>query len=205
MKKKIFSKAPFFTNAQTANAKEVVTPIQGFDIPIDQDSAKRIDRLVNEYESGIMAHLNEEYLRRTQWTERMADKIASFGGSWRFISFFFAFLVLWMVWNTISWFHHFDVYPYILLNLILSTVAAFQAPIIMMSQNRQAARDKHEAIIDFAINYKAEQEIDDMQSHLHRIEAQLVELRLLLVDKQKQSANEEGTSNDTSLEEDDLL
>lgn len=67
----------------------------------------------------------------------------------------------------------------------MSFIAAFQAPVIMMSQNRQAARDKHESIIDFAINYKAEQEIDDMQSHLHRIEGELIEIKkLLLVLKQ---------------------
>lgn len=71
--------------------------------------------------------------------------------------------------------------PFILLNLCLSFVAAFQAPVIMMSQNRQASRDKHESIIDFTINYKAEQEIDDMQSHLHWIENELLEVKKLLL------------------------
>jgi uncharacterized membrane protein len=72
-----------------------------------------------------------------------------------------------------------------LLNLILSFIAAFQAPIIMMSQNRQAARDKHESIIDFAINYKAEQEIDDLQSQLHRIQDELRTISHLLQDTQR--------------------
>ena len=63
-------------------------------------------------------------------------------------------------------------------------IAAFQAPIITMSQNRQAARDKHESIIDFAINYKAEQEIDDMQKHLHRMEAELKEIKELLRERE---------------------
>ena len=67
---------------------------------------------------------------------------------------------------------------------IRSYYAAFQAPIIMMSQNRQAARDKHESIIDFAINYKAEQEIDDMQRHLHRMEMELKEIKELLRERE---------------------
>lgn len=65
---------------------------------------------------------------------------------------------------------HFDEPPFILLNLCLSFLAVFQAPIIMMSQNRQAARDKNESIVNFAINYRAVEEVDDMQGHLHRIE-----------------------------------
>jgi uncharacterized membrane protein len=70
--------------------------------------------------------------------------------------------------------------PFILLNLCLSFIAAFQAPVIMMSQNRQAERDKHEAVIDFAINYKAEQEVDDMQHHLHQIEKDIAEIKKTL-------------------------
>ncbi|MCL6637975.1 MAG: DUF1003 domain-containing protein, partial [Alicyclobacillus sp.] len=130
--------------------------------------------------SRILSHLNEVYQQRTRWSDRLADRIARFGGSWTFILCFSSFLVLWMVFNTLPSWPHFDPFPFILLNLLLSCIAAFQAPIIMMSQNRQAARDKHESIIDFAINYKAEQEIDDMQSHLHRIEGRLLELELLL-------------------------
>ncbi|MCL6517686.1 DUF1003 domain-containing protein [Alicyclobacillus sp.] len=154
--------------------------LEGFDIPINEDDAKRIDRLVDLYERHIMAHLDEEYMRKTTWADRLADRIARFGGSWTFILCFAGFLLLWMTWNSVRFLPHFDEPPFILLNLILSFIAAFQAPVIMMSQNRQAARDKHESIIDFAINYKAEQEIDDMQSHLHRIEGRLFELELLL-------------------------
>jgi uncharacterized membrane protein len=90
-------------------------------------------------------------------------------------------LAIWIIWNTLQFTYHFDSPPFILLNLILSFIAAFQAPIIMMSQNRQASRDKNESVIDFAINYKAEQEIDDMQSHLHRIEKELSEVKALLL------------------------
>lgn len=162
--------------------KQDLRTFEGFDIPINESDAKRIDRLVNNYEKSIMMHLDEEYIRRTKWTERLADKIARFGGSWSFILIFAIALVVWVLWNTLALTHplHFDRPPFILLNLCLSFIAAFQAPIIMMSQNRQAARDKHESVIDFAINYKAEQEIDDMQSHLHRIEGKLQELDQLL-------------------------
>ncbi|BCJ85632.1 DUF1003 domain-containing protein [Effusibacillus dendaii] len=159
--------------------------IEGFDIAINEDHVKRIDRLVNDYENLILTHLDEEYLRKTKWSDRVADRIAGFGGSWTFIIWFGLFLAVWMIWNTVSFTKHFDEPPFILLNLILSFIAAFQAPVIMMSQNRQAARDKHESIIDFAINYKAEQEIDDMQSHLHRIEGELHEIKKMLLSIQK--------------------
>ncbi|TXK80609.1 DUF1003 domain-containing protein [Paenibacillus sp. N3.4] len=161
--------------------KEAST-IQGFDIELNQESTKRIDRLVDHYEKSILTHLDEEYVKKTRWSDRIADRFAFFGGSWRFIIYFAIFLIIWIAWNTIPFTpFHFDSAPFILLNLCLSFVAAFQAPVIMMSQNRQAARDKHESIIDFAINYKAEQEIDDMQSHLHRIENELLEVKKLLL------------------------
>lgn len=173
-------KRNFFVKPQDLH-KDAAT-FEGFDIPINENDAKRIDRLVDNYESRIMAHLDEEYIRKTKWTDRLADNIAAFGGSWAFITIFAVILALWIIWNTLAFTTklHFDKPPFILLNLCLSFIAAFQAPIIMMSQNRQAARDKHESVIDFAINYKAEQEIDDMQSHLHRIEGKLYELEQLI-------------------------
>ncbi|WP_442601421.1 DUF1003 domain-containing protein [Paenibacillus sp. KN14-4R] len=144
-----------------------------------KDYGKRVDQLVVEFEEQIHEHLNEEYIKSTKWSDKLADKIASFGGSWKFIVIFFAILLVWIVFNTLSFTKiiHFDEPPFILLNLVLSFLAGFQAPIIMMSQNRQATRDKKETIIDFAINYKAEQEIDDMQGHLHRLEANFAEFR----------------------------
>lgn len=152
-------------------------------MPIENDElnsySKRLNRLVDEFESQIHSHINEEYIKSTKWSDKLADKIAEFGGSWKFIVIFFAVLLIWIVINSLSFTRviHFDEPPFILLNLVLSFLAGFQAPIIMMSQNRQAARDKKEAIIDFAINYKAEQEIDDMQGHLHRLEADFAEFR----------------------------
>lgn len=96
--------------------------------------------------------------------ERVADQIARFGGSWHFILSFGAFLLLWLLANTLLWtLHPPDPYPFILLNLILSCIAALQAPVIMMSQNRQEARDRKRAEQDYQINLKAELEI----RHLH--------------------------------------
>ncbi len=92
--------------------------------------------------------------------QRLADRIADFGGSWTFISIFFAFLMLWMAVNV--WLlakGAFDPYPFILLNLILSCLAAIQAPIIMMSQNRQEAKDRQRNEHDYKVNLKAELEI----------------------------------------------
>lgn len=149
----------------------------GFGIQMNEDHRRRIDRLVDNYERVIISRVNETYLLNTTRADRLADAIATFGGSWRFIILFLVFLISWMIWNLLSFTYHFDEPPFILLNLILSCLAAFQAPIIMMSQNRQAARDKHESIIDFAINYKAEQEIDDLQGHLHRLEKEISEIR----------------------------
>jgi len=106
--------------------------------------------------------------------ERIADAVARFGGSWTFIICFGAFLVVWMVVNSILFFAQPpDPYPYIFLNLILSCIAALQAPIIMMSQNRQAAKDRVAADQDFQVNIKAEfaiqqlhRKIDDLRAHL---------------------------------------
>ena len=105
----------------------------------------------------------EDLAHRT-FGERVADQIARFGGSWHFILSFGAFLLLWLLANTLLWtLHPPDPYPFILLNLILSCIAALQAPVIMMSQNRQEARDRKRAEQDYQINLKAELEI----RHLH--------------------------------------
>lgn len=144
-----------------------------------KEYAGRIQRLVENFQSNIHEHLNEDYVKSTKWSDRLADNVASFVGSWKFINIFLVFLAMWVILNSlaITKVIHFDEPPFILLNLLLSFLAGFQAPIIMMSQNRQSARDKQEAIIDFAINYKAEQEIVDMQGHLHRLEADFAEFR----------------------------
>jgi len=102
--------------------------------------------------------------------QRAADMIAEFGGSWTFITIFFTFLFGWMIINTWLLFRNpFDPYPFILLNLVLSCLAAIQAPIILMSQNRQAERDRIDANYDHQVNRKAEREIQLVQKELRNI------------------------------------
>lgn len=170
---------------------EKASNIQGFDIELNKKKLSRIDSLVQNYEKKVAARLDQEYEHETKLSDRVADKVAAFGGSWTFIIIFALFLISWILINVLPILpFHFDPHPFILLNLILSFIAAFQAPIIMMSQNRQATRDKHESVIDFAINYKAEQEADDMQAHLHRMEKELSEIKQMLISMQ--SENEEA-------------
>jgi uncharacterized membrane protein len=88
--------------------------------------------------------------------QRMADVVAQRAGSWRFIGSFLVLLAVWMALNGIGALRHWDPYPFILLNLLLSCVAALQAPVIMMSQNRQASRDRLQAENDYEVNVKAE-------------------------------------------------
>ena len=102
--------------------------------------------------------------------QRLADRIATFGGSWSFIIIFGLVLFLWMGLN--SWLliaRPFDPYPFILLNLVLSSLAAIQAPLIMMSQNRQEARDRARAIHDYQVNLKAELEIRQLHQKIDHL------------------------------------
>jgi uncharacterized membrane protein len=97
---------------------------------------------------------------------RIADRVARFGGSWTFILFFALFLLVWIGINVLYLLSPFDPYPFILLNLILSTLAALQAPVIMMSQNRKEEKDRQRAINDYLINLKAEIEIRNIHEKL---------------------------------------
>lgn len=104
--------------------------------------------------------------------QRAADAIAKFAGSWAFIFSFTGVLLLWMVVNTILAADAFDPFPFILLNLVLSCVAAIQAPLIMMSQNRQEEKDRRRAENDYKVNLKTEIMIEDMHNKLNRILSQ---------------------------------
>ena len=112
-------------------------------------------------QNGILSEtIQEEAEKKLTLGERLADRVASFGGSWVFILSFFCFILCWMFIN-VWWLRQqaFDPFPFILLNLILSCLAAIQAPIIMMSQNRQEQKDRQRAEHDYRINLKAELEI----------------------------------------------
>lgn len=136
----------------------------------------------------LAENINDSYDEQLTFGERLSDKIASFGGSWRFILTFLGFLVVWMIINVILVARAFDPYPFILLNLCLSCVAALQAPVIMMSQNRQEQRDRLRAENDYKVNLKAELEIRSLHEkidHLmihkrdHLIEIQQMQLKEL--------------------------
>ncbi len=115
-------------------------------------------------------NINVEMEQKSTIGQRIADKVASFGGSWTFIIIYLTFLIAWMAFNTFVLIHYgrgengaqFDPYPYILLNLMLSMTAALQAPIIMMSQNRAAEKDRLAAEQDFKVNLKSELMLEEM-------------------------------------------
>jgi len=135
-----------------------------------QDEIGELSALDHEVIESLQQHeilssdISKQFETKLTFGERLSDRIASFGGSWRFIILFGTVLFGWIILNAIFlWNRGFDPYPFILLNLILSCLAAIQAPIIMMSQNRSEARDRLRAENDYKVNLKAELEI----RHLH--------------------------------------
>lgn len=119
--------------------------------------------------------------------DRLADKVADVVGSWRFVIIQTSLLVLWLFLNLTAYIQHWDPYPFILLNLMLSFQAAYTAPIIMMSQNRQAAVDRQEAKHDYEVNLKAELEIELLHDKVNLLrEEEIAELMNLLRSQQQQ-------------------
>ena len=117
--------------------------------------------------------------------ERLADRVAKLGGSWTFIGVCLAFLLAWIMLNyTVLGEHAFDPYPFIFLNLMLSMVAALQAPVIMMSQNRQSATDRQMAVHDYEVNLKAEIEIMALHEKMDALRTE--QLAALLLKQQEQ-------------------
>lgn len=119
--------------------------------------------------------------------QRAADTIAKFAGSWAFIFSFAGVLVLWMVINAILATKAFDPYPFILLNLVLSCVAAIQAPLIMMSQNRQEEKDRNRAENDYKVNLKTEIMIEDLYDKVNSILAKQSQIEKLLAEQEKEN------------------
>lgn len=119
--------------------------------------------------------------------QRAADAIAKFAGSWAFIFSFAGVLILWMVVNAILATKAFDPYPFILLNLVLSCVAAIQAPLIMMSQNRQEEKDRRRAENDYKVNLKTEIMIEDLYDKVNAILAKQAQIEKLLSEQGKES------------------
>lgn len=101
--------------------------------------------------------------------QKASDRLSEFMGSWTFLFVFIVFLLIWMSINFMAWEYKWDPYPFILLNLALSLISAMQAPIILMSENRQTERDRISAKYDYAVNRKAEREIQKLQKDLNSI------------------------------------
>ena len=121
---------------------------------------------------AISRYIEKDYQEQSTFGQRVADRVAEVGGSWTFIIGFFVFIFLWISINTFILLDRaYDAYPFILLNLALSLLAAVQAPIILMSQNRQAARDRLAAEHDYEVNLSAEIEIAALHEKLDQIRA----------------------------------
>ena len=179
----------------------------GFDTLTEKE--KRVVRHISE-KKQISRNTNQDFSGELTFGQRLADRVASFGGSWTFILLFLGTLLCWVALNTFVLARHdsqFDPSPYILLNLILSMLASLQAPVIMMSQNRQAAKDRLDAAHDYEVNLKAELEIMGLHEKMDALrerqwqelilmQQKQIELLTQLLDDKMQS--EQGSSRGSS-------
>ncbi|MFV0153726.1 DUF1003 domain-containing protein [Empedobacter falsenii] len=171
---------------------------------LDQDVIEAIRN-----NSILSENIKEETVKTLTIGEKIADKVATFGGSWTFIVAFFVFLLAWMLLN--FWMLHnkgFDPYPFILLNLILSCLAAIQAPIIMMSQNRQEDKDRDRAEHDYKINLKAELEIkllsekiDHLLVHQNKKLLEIQEMQIQYLENIEKQVIQSKDKNDRDLKD----
>jgi|EP01037_Dinobryon_pediforme_P005031 uncharacterized membrane protein len=120
--------------------------------------------------------------------QKLADSVACGMGSWRFIIIQTVIVALWMIANVVGFIYHWDVYPYILLNLLFSTQAAYAAPIIMMAQNRQNERDRIQANADYKTNIEAKKEIEQLLERLNSIEIDKLDKILEILQRSEQKA-----------------
>jgi len=136
----------------------------------ENNHLKKLHRIVKETilaEELIVQNLVNPPLDILTQGQKLSDKVARFGGSWKFISWFGILLTIWIIFNVLAVGHYkFDPYPFILMNLILSCIAALQAPIIMMSQNRQEEKDRMRSENDYLINLKAEMQIRSLNKKI---------------------------------------
>lgn len=141
-----------------------------------------------KHEHGPIKNVNEIIQERLTTGQKAADWIASVVGSWEFIIGQSMLLSLWAVLNVTAWIRHWDPYPFILMNLVLSLQAAYTAPMIMMSQNRKGEHDRIEAHVDYEINLKAENEIRVILENLEAQNVAIAELHKMLVDIHSRNA-----------------
>ncbi len=163
---------------------KLASKILGKSLDKTTERERRVLRAVVEH-LHISRPIQREIEEGLSAGQRLADRTAAFGGSWTFIIIFFSVLAVWMGVN--AWLlagRAFDPYPFILLNLVLSCLAAVQAPLILMSQNRQAMKDRIEAAHDYEVNLKAEIEIMQLHEKLEAIRAQDLARALELLERQ---------------------
>lgn len=161
--------------------------------PLPTLDLEALVRKLGDRERGLLTRLirrgavardpNREFEENLTFGQHVADRVASFGGSWTFIGLSLLFLFSWMILNTETP-RPVDPYPFILLNLILSLMAALQAPVIMMSQNRQSAKDRLSAQLDYEVNLRSELQIQRLHATLE--EARLAELSKMLAEQGRQ-------------------
>lgn len=132
-------------------------------------------------------NVTELFHKEFTFGQKTADWVAKIIGSWKFIIWQSVFFAVWIALNVTAFIQHWDPYPFILMNLLLSTQAAYTAPIIMMSQNRQEEKDRLEARNDYIINQKAEEEVRAILDHLAAQDTALQEIYRLLVERQDTS------------------
>ncbi len=128
---------------------------------------------------------HEKHVETLGFGSRLADSVAKSMGSWKFIIVQTILVVLWMSLNLVAFFHHWDVYPFILLNLLFSTQAAYAAPIIMMSQNRQNERDRAQAQADYQTNIEAKEEIEALTLILNKLDVEKLDKIIAMLEEMK--------------------
>ncbi len=152
-----------------ANRLEIARKLLETEIEnLHPDERQAVEQFVNR--GRVARNVLREFDERLTFGQRVADQVAKFGGSWTFIFLFLSLLVVWMLFNTFVLARQaFDPFPYILLNLLLSCLAALQAPVIMMSQNRMSEKDRIQAKHDYEVNIKAELEILQIQEKINEL------------------------------------
>ena len=130
---------------------------------------------------------HDKHKQTLTFGDKLADGIASGMGSWKFLIWQSVIVIIWMMLNVIGFIRHWDPYPFILLNLLFSTQAAYAAPLIMMSQNRQTARDRIQAEEDYTCNIEAKKEIEALQIQLNKIETEKLDKIITLLQEMKKT------------------
>ena len=128
---------------------------------------------------------HEKHAESMTFGHKIADAVANGMGSWSFIIIQSVIVLIWMLLNVVGFCYHWDIYPFILLNLVFSTQAAYAAPIIMMSQNRQSERDREQALADYNTNLQAKEEIEALQLKLNDIETQKLDKIITMLEELK--------------------